>query len=82
MTPDTQVWISTPRAGISYHQIAPDSGVRKTNCGRYMGGLGATRGHVMPLAQVVELFGSKPCKACDGSSVPPVVVPGRKSWTS
>lgn len=74
-TPDTFVWISTPRAGIAHHVIA--EGFRKTNCGRYIGTeTEVLHGYVMPLAEVLDRFGYQPCKTCNGSSVPPVVVSG------
>lgn len=82
MTPDTPVWISTPRSGISYHRI-DDTG-RKTNCGRYIGaGDGyVVHGYVQPLADVVDRYGSRPCRACNGSGAPPVVVPRGSRWTT
>lgn len=81
MTPDTAVWISTARAGISYHLIEPWG--RKTICGRYIGTPGEIlHGHVRPLAEVVDRFGSTPCKTCNGSSVPPQIVPSRDRWTN
>lgn len=84
-TPDTFVWVSTLRAGIAYHAI--DYTWRKTECGRYIGGDGTDvrHGYVFPLAELLERFGHhQPCKACEAGPPgdPPVVVPGRKSWTS
>lgn len=77
MTPDAMVWISTARVGIGYHLIA-ESG-RKTVCGRYIGSDGEVlRGHVQPLATVLELYGSQPCKPCTGSAER--VMPGRSRW--
>jgi hypothetical protein len=83
MTPDTKVWINTPRNGIGYHLIAEDG--RKTVCGRYIGmivdGGGTSRGHVMLLAETVDRFGSKPCQHCTGVSELVDPVKGRL-WTS
>jgi len=84
MTPDVQVWISTARNGISYHAIAASG--RFTECGRYIGGFtpsnpGPIRGHVLPLAEVVDRFGSKPCRNCTGDTerVVPNVRPSRET---
>ena len=86
MTPDTQVWISSAKNWISYHLVVPDG--RKTECGRYFGGTdsapGLARGHVLPLAEVVDRFGSRPCRLCAGDMerVAPSVRPSRDTpWT-
>lgn len=68
-TPDVQVWVSTPKNGIAYHAVAPSG--RLTKCGRYIGGNtplhpGPIRGYVLPLAEVVDRFGSQPCRQCTG----------------
>lgn len=76
MTPDTPVWIAAARAGIAFHEIAPSG--RRTLCGRYIGPPGNVQhGYVQHLAWVVDAYGSQPCKACGGASVPPRVVPSR-----
>ena len=76
MSPDVKVWISTARNGISYHAIAHDG--RRTVCGRYIG-TDVQRGYVFPLAQVVDEFGSRPCRLCTGDMerVSPSVRPSR-----
>lgn len=76
-TPDTFVWVSTLRAGVAYHAI--DYTWRKTECGRYIGdGTDVRHGYVFPLGEVLERFGYQPCKTCEGSSIPPMVIPGRR----
>lgn len=57
-----QVWISTPRKGIEHHELA-EAGY--TCCRR------STRtGSVLPLAEVVERFGSQPCSRCLPAEAP------------
>ena len=87
MTPDVQVWISNAKNGTSYHAIAP--GGRFTECGRYVGahwesgGPDVQHGYVLPLAEVVDRFGSKPCRLCTQEArVVPSVRPSREApWT-
>lgn len=75
---DLPVWISVARNGISFHQLA--EGSRRTRCGRYIG-RGPDQvdhGHVLPLGEVVERFGSKACRVCvEGTGVQPRVSPSR-----
>jgi hypothetical protein len=67
MTPDSMVWIPAARARVAYHVPLE----RRTVCGLF---LGDDKGHFLPVAEVVERFGSKACRRCfDGSGVPPRV---------
>lgn len=83
LTPETEVWVSTARSGISYHLIRDEG--RKTICGRYLGGTrnsdgfvtDPVNGHVMTLADAMIRFDSAACSRCTGSAevVPPRVGP-------